>query len=581
MIGLFLFIKSFFSRDPLLVVRRLPPAETLRAHLYGLTLGLVLAGLNLILDLSSSNLTTTLLLLLWFIITARAGGLFFIATIAAFVVLRVQSPPAGTTDYLIMNNCHWYLLGYVFGAGFALLYNDLVYFFLLTLSGEEDIKIAFAYDKREKVNIIKSPITAQERAFNELLRRRSESEKRKLKKQKLYDEHVDSPSPCPYTIALVANPKILKLGQSESDPNAAYEVDPVICDRELFLQAVERALSSLEGDAVIGRPEIWNRVRVVTVFNPGLAAKDKSGKDYGLLKEYPGDFENENNNLVVTRADMHQNFVNILRASQKPAAPVIAAHEVDVVFGITASLSHDRSTARYSDWSEATTQDPINNSPERRGVNFQLDLLINCCEDEKKEKKKSLPADAIQPYPPADARFGTLHDFSALTNKAGQVALNVLSARAKTYIHEFAHAMSSIFHGAVTDEYMDPAMLEKVKHHSADSETKGLPTKSQPETHFYINRIERDVNRMSSGAPIPVPRLFARYECMPYHAELAHPSAEEGWAGYFPERYNVGVPCTMDRDLGVGYRFDDLLSRFIYDRMMAKVTRAQGNCPRP
>ena len=574
MIGLFLFIKSFFSRDDLLVVRRMPPAETLRAHLHGLTLGLFLAGLNLVLDLPSSPLTTTLLLLLWFLVTARVGGLFFIATIAAFIVLRLQAPAMATEPlaYAIMNNCHWYVLGYVFGGVFALLYNDLVYFFLTTL-GEEDIKITFAYDKREKVNIIKSPITAQERAFNELSRRN-----RKVKEQKLYHEHVDSPSPCPYTIALVANPKILKLNQAEDNANAVYEIDPIVCDRELFLQAVDRALFSLEGDAVIGRPEIWNRVRVVTVFNPDLASKDKSGKDYGLLKEYQGDFENANNNLIVTRADMHENFINLLAASQAGASSVIAAHEVDVIFGVTASLSHDRSTAHYSDWSEPVTEAPIDNLPARRGANFQLDLELNCC---KGEKKTSLPEGAIQPYPPADPRFQTLHDFSSLTNKAGQVALNVLSARSKTYIHEFAHAMSSIFHGAITDEYMDPAMLEKVKHHSDNKEILRTPTDSEPVTHFYINRIARDAEAMHSRAPIPVPRLFARYDCMPYHADLAHPSAEEGWAGYFPERYNVNLPCTMDRDLGVGYRFDDLLSRFIYDRMLEKVTRAQADCPQP
>ncbi|MEK7728762.1 MAG: hypothetical protein AAB354_10145, partial [candidate division KSB1 bacterium] len=446
-----------------------------------------------------------------------------------------------------------------------------VYFFLTTL-GEEDLKIIFVYDKRQKVNIIKSPIAGQERAFIEF-----SSHNHKAQEQKLYDEHVKSPSDCPYTIALVANPKILKLGQREDDPSATYEIDPIVCDRELFLQAVDRALFSLESDAVIGRPEIWNRVRVVAVFNPEFAAQDKSGKDYGLLKEYQGDFENANNNLIVTRADMHENFARILEASQQGRTPVLAAHEVDVIFGITASLSHDRSTARYSDWSEPAGEQAIDNNLDREGARFLLDKELAC---RNSGNKKSLPAGAIHPYPPADPRFGTLHDFCPLPGKAGQVALNVLSARSKTYIHEFAHAMSSIFHGAVTDEYMDGAVLDKVKHHSDNTDTLRLPTASAPTSHFYINRIERNAELMNSVAPIPVPRLFAEYDCMQYHADLAHPSAEEGWAGYFPERFNINIPCTMDRDLGVGYRFDDLLSRFIYDRMMAKVTREKCDCTR-
>lgn len=570
MIGLIKFIRSFFSNDPLLVVRRMPSAEVLRAHLYGLTLGFLLTALNLLLDLNHSPLAQSALLLLWFLLVTRGAGLFFIATAVAFLVLLMRAPAMGTLGYALMNNCHWYLLGYLFGGAFALLYNDLVYFFLHTLA-EEDVKIAFVYDKRRQVNIIKSPILGQEHAFNDLILR-----DKKAKEQKLYHEHVDSPSPCPYTIAFVANPKILKLNESETDPNAKYELDPVACDRDLFLHAVDRALFSLESDAVIGRPEIWNRVRVVTVFNPKLAGRDQSGKDYGLLKEYYGDFENENNYLIATRRDMNANFANILAASQPAGTtPAIAAHEVDVIFGLTASLIHDRSTARYTDWSEPENEAPIDNpdDPERCGKDFQLDRALHHC-----EKKTSLPEEHTHPYPPSETSFKTRHEFCPLPGKAGQVALNVLSARSKTFIHEFAHALSSVFHGAIADEYMDLAVLEKVKQHSDNSETLRLHTERAPVPNFYINRIERTEAVMSSLAPAPVPRLFANYECMPFLADQAHPSAEEGWSGYFPERYNINMPCTMDRDLGVGYRFDDLLSRFIYDRMLAKVTRGEGNC---
>ncbi|MEK7728761.1 MAG: hypothetical protein AAB354_10140, partial [candidate division KSB1 bacterium] len=122
MIGLIKFVLSFFSSDPLIVVRRMPSAEILRAHLYGLTFGLLLAGLNLILDFSTSNLATSFLLLLCFFLVTRSSGLFFIATVVTFFVLRMQSPAENTLAYVVMNNCQWYLLGYLFGGVFALLY---------------------------------------------------------------------------------------------------------------------------------------------------------------------------------------------------------------------------------------------------------------------------------------------------------------------------------------------------------------------------------------------------------------------------------------------------------------------------
>ncbi len=139
----------------------------------------------------------------------------------------------------------------------------------------------------------------------------------------------------------------------------------------------------------------------------------------------------------------------------------------------------------------------------------------------------------------------------------GKIALNVLTATRKTYIHEFAHAMSSINNGAITDEYFDTVDI-------APSPTKDTPTSS-----FYINRLER----VKNGANIPgIPRTFMRYNDALYNSDIDHPSAEEDWLGYFPERKNCSDGCIMDRTYG-SYQFDDLLSQFIYDRMIVKVNR--------
>jgi hypothetical protein len=60
-------------------------------------------------------------------------------------------------------------------------------------------------------------------------------------------------------------------------------------------------------DPVIGRPEIWSRVRVITVFNPGLT----DGPRYGLVEPLLADLM-ENNNIIAPRAAMHTNFFNNL-----------------------------------------------------------------------------------------------------------------------------------------------------------------------------------------------------------------------------------------------------------------------------
>ena len=100
----------------------------------------------------------------------------------------------------------------------------------------------------------------------------------KLKERKLYDYRVDLP-PAPYTIAFVANPIIRKRQREASDP--AFEPDPILNDLDLFLQTVNRGLASFEIDSVVGRPEIWSRIRVVTIFN-----EDARGEEFSLLEEF-------------------------------------------------------------------------------------------------------------------------------------------------------------------------------------------------------------------------------------------------------------------------------------------------------
>jgi len=192
------------------------------------------------------------------------------------------------------------------------------------------------------------------------------------------------------------------------------------------------------------------------------------------------------------------------------------------------------------------------------------------------------------------------HDKYAIV--PGRVALNVLGANAHTYIHEFGHAMSSAINGAIVDEYFDKYHIlkagddEKRKSLSspefeskeetstvADEMPEPLKTgglynlddiflEGDVRTPFYINRLERE--QSENGMVKPIPKIFVRYNKIKiYYSDLAHPSSEENWEGYFPERQSSSECCTMDRDYG-RYRFDKLLSDFMYDRLVTKVNRS-------
>jgi hypothetical protein len=158
-------------------------------------------------------------------------------------------------------------------------------------------------------------------------------------------------------------------------------------------------------------------------------------------------------------------------------------------------------------------------------------------------------------------QFAKVHEYYA--KNPGRVALNVLGATARTFVHEFAHAMSSVYHGPIVDEYYDKVTLPN------DEDEDVIDSSSARDYTFYINRIEK---ANVGGRLVPVHRVFARYQNTVFLSDLDHPSAEEGWTGYFPERESPDIACTMDRSYG-RYRFDKLIATFMYDRLIAKINR--------
>jgi hypothetical protein len=473
------------------------------------------------------------LLLGIFTVGSWLGGPFVLLTAVLYFLPPTVAFGSTWDNFILLSRL--YFAAYAFGAVLAILYNDaiLVYYILLS---RKNVRIAFAYDTSKVVNIIKSPNQQEEAAFQSLLRADPD-----LEDLRLYPDEWKTPPRFPYTIVLVANPKIRKRQLNPTDP--AFEPDPIIQDLDLFLNSADRALKSFEGDEVLGCPEIWSRVRVVTIFDPKL--------DFALAQEFQDDMTIDGRvaeNLLDTTDNMPHKIGELLQQHPIGLPSPLTLCDVDVIYVMSASPTHDRSTTRYSDYLDDGETATCNRNT---AVAFKFDP------DPLGTKKDATGSSEINAARCGDV--GVLCEHDDFARCPGRVALNALGARQKTFIHEFGHAMSSAIRGAVVDEYADVFILEGAK--SATS----LPT-----APFYVNRIERLPR--AHGHFIPVHAVFARYQLMDFRSDLAHSSAEADWLGYFPECHDSTCGCTMDRT-GSQFRFDRLISNFMYDRICAKLNR--------
>jgi hypothetical protein len=627
-------IREFFGCNDILQIRRFPPRKILYANQLGLTFALLVLSLvfyfNRAIIFFDLPWYVSPLLLLIFAVGTYYGGVFICVSalylsIAYLAKELFSYNPTGFWD-VVYKTATGYIGGYTFGAILALLYNDFI-FLLLMVFPRDRVKVVFAYDRKETFNIIKSPLTNEEKAFNKLLARDEN-----LKEKKLYDFRVEPPENYkPYTILLVANPKVLR---KRKDKNIVYEhyrkdkenyyKDPIVCNLGLFLRSVEQAVSTFEHNEVMGRPEIWSRIRVATIFDPELA--EESGEEYGCVEEYQHEFTIDNEvieNLVDPMEQMIENVKRMLENYNVENNYGITINDIDVIYALTAAPEHERSTAHFSEWLETEDsykiveesmvylKDKIDSIPIRDSlrriknnlyigeVSFIEALKAEIGEADTDTYKEIIKQSALIPFKYTDGEcftfdpnpdsikdekiydenceeikkkiseinvdtcskdeeniFTCKHEYFAAA--PGRVALNVLEARNRVYIHEFAHAMSSAYRGAITDEYAD----RFVKNNSGST----IDVSPAP---FYVNKIKRS-NR--PDRVIPVHKIFAKFNDVFYFSDLVHPSAEEDWLGYFPDRINRGCGCTMDR-LAAHYEFDKLIHDFMYDRMMAKINR--------
>jgi len=544
MISLIKMILNLFKRDKEIKIRRLPPRKVMRYHQLGLTFGLLCAFLAIVINYSTNfaGFPWYIPVLLWliFLVGSCLGGLFLVAVV---VFVLFWHNLTGIWEVLLLIS-KWYLGGYLFGAIFAILYNDLVFLHLL-LFDKQNIKTVFSFDTSQKINIIKSP---HEDEITVPIDR----------SERLYDFKLDNLKlpKAPYTIAFIANPQILC---HDKDPKkkGVYEIDPIINQLDLFLRSVDRALASFERNEVLGCPEIWPYVRIITIFDESLKTMD--GEKCCLVQSPSSDIEIDSvvaENLLLPDERMFENYQKIidelaLRADPKIKKIIDYLRRPDVIFALSAVPEFERSNALYS-------QEPDKNPT---GKIFQFLPVPYPDEEFNSEKICNKESEIVIN---SDLTERCRHEYYAQI--PGLVALNVLGANNRTYIHEFAHAMSSLYCGAIVDEYFDRLVVLEQK--------PLLSPEDKDEFPFFVNRIQRisDDNPGNKSDIIPVHKIFARYNCIDYFSDRDHPSGREHWRGYFPERITPLSQCIMDR-YHPFHCFDRLISDFMYDRLITKIKR--------
>ena len=437
----------------------------------------------------------------------------------------------------------------------------------------------------------------------------------------------------PYTIAIVANPVLIKKDET-------LDYDPIIQeDKDLFVKVVIRILRSFLNNELTRKPEIFSRLKIITIFDENSEKLDQNA----LCYESPGTITLAPRKATQDGAGIHSIPYEYIKSFDVDA---------DVIFIISASQTHSQSSARFAVENAALD-----------GEGFEFTFTDD------------LTDAGMQP--------GTHTYYSDLP---GIIALSAWDDRLKTPVHEFAHAMSSIKNGAIVDEYVDrfhdstenrlqDNMINrkirtsfKITNESLnDMESDGVPSDVTDKLRDIINQEVRgkskflnivkdkigdeavfemhqskilkhadqasfmiteraleniraeglvedvlwalktiqdqlvrgeekfiELLRTTIGDSLtrlhkysiliharyssePVPDIFARYkpgdgETVEYFSDRIRTDKKHGWISYVPERIGAGISCIMDIAY-FGYRFDKLIFDFMYDRLMAKLSR--------
>ncbi|HHL73773.1 MAG TPA: hypothetical protein ENJ29_14790 [Bacteroidetes bacterium] len=375
----------------------------------------------------------------------------------------------------------------------------------------------------------------------------------KLNRNKLYNMPVHPAPEAPYTILFVANPVIKK------EHGEGYEADPIMTDPRLFYRTVEKALRAFAGNEIYGRPEIWSRIRIVTVFDTNLAGSRTA--EHALVGEYGRSLLIDDIAAAGMLTPLTEMETRVQAMLARDNSTSLSLRDIDVIIALSASATHLRASSRYADYLEGTPIDTEPGSPLANGCAPDGANAYTFDPDPNQSKQRNGEAEIRLPW---QGDSGRLFEHELYSSHPGRCAINVYNASKRTFVHEFTHAMSSALRGAICDEYADRIQL------IGENGSNGNGRHEEPVLPFYINRIERTAHE--DGTFTPVHTIFGRYNCTEYRSDLFHPSAKENWLGYFPEKRDPAYTCTMDRPSGM-HRFDKLLADFIYDRLCAKLNR--------
>jgi len=332
----------------------------------------------------------------------------------------------------------------------------------------------------------------------------------------------------PYTIAIIANPVL------ETRASGKLKPDPILEYPQLFQAKVASIIAGLATDTVINDPEaeekFLDRMRLVTLFDPSLAHSNherdhranhhppaEQPPEHALCRELDHDIIVEPIQRVYNEAGrVHEERLIEFIKAHLPGYYDHANNRslIDVVYVVTASKTHTRSSARYTFDDES-----------KPGRSFSLNFG---------KEKWALRHDPYAKIP-------------------GVVAYSAWDDRLKTPIHEFAHAMSSTTNGAILDEYYDelPEMLMSVR---AVNKHFWQPQQGQSLPEQFAEYALKD------GKPLTIRTDRGRH-------------APPDWKTYVPARENLPTPCTMDFS-DDAFEFDLLIKQYMHDRLAAKTQRA-------
>lgn len=334
----------------------------------------------------------------------------------------------------------------------------------------------------------------------------------------------------PYTVLILANPYIQTSSKLIPVEKEALRVDPIMQEPELFQMKLACILSSLAYNKTVA--PFLDHMRIIALFDPKLA-EVKENKAEPDKKKREAEFVK----AMKARALCLENQIDLLI---EPAQRIF--HEehhaweedrlleflqpyqldrVDVVFAVTGSETHTRSSSRFA--------------IEKKTAQAQPDFLY---------------------FEPVSGKEFPGY-YNAETEVPGMVAYSAWDLRLKTPVHEFAHALSSNLSGLIDDEYHDGAL----QHH---------------DTVFVLNKRHGwtlDKNNDGTLQARELPEVFAEIrengEAHKFGTDKLR-ALPEDWKSYVPQRPHYQMPCTMD-DSGEVHDFDLLLQHFITRRLEEKI----------